>query len=195
MLWLAALGSLLLHLLLVLGWAQHPAGAPSMASGNRDSLVARLGAAQKPAAAVAAAEIPVAQALPRTPPQRAMPMPTAALQQASAAGGASSTVADRDYLPVEWLTRKPEFVGDIRHSLLAGLEDTDAGSVSLQLLISATGGVDRVLVESSSLGEEGTRRLVRGLMLQRLSPGEHDGVAVRARWRLAFDVEAVGAAP
>lgn len=185
--------SALLHLLLVPAWLLSPGGSTATAGGGR-ALAARLlpaAALSVPAsqpektASVSTALLDEQVAAPASVPGRSVP---------GASGRASAPDArPGDYLPVELLSRRPGFIGDVQSALLAGLDDADAGSVTLQLLIGADGRVDQVVVEASTLGEAGTRRLQRGLLVQRLQPGELDGQPVRSRWRLAFDVEPVSA--
>lgn len=185
-LWAALAVSALLHLLLVLVWLLPPRGGVMTAAGG-GALVARLALA---AARPEPASQPEAVA-PASKPALVEAAGTPVLARAAALAPVLPASRAGDYLPVERLSRRPGFIGDVQSALLAGLDDADAGSVTLQLLIGADGRVDQVLVEASTLGEAGTRRLQQGLLAQRLQPGELDGQTVRSRWRLAFDVDPV----
>ncbi len=95
-----------------------------------------------------------------------------------------------DYIPIELLDQRPVFLQDPGNTTSV-LADSEHGRVIVQLLISEAGGVDSIVLESSELSAEATRRFLGLLGAVRLAPGVRDGNPVKSRWRMEFTFEPV----
>lgn len=183
--------SLALHGLLAGSWLWPRAGglaAPAGAPSPRVSLRLAEPDAIKPVAGPPVS----ADALPPPPPPVAEdarapePATAPALAEAAVAARATPGVRAGDYVPAEWLDRKPAFLGDVEATLTPLMVNAGAGVVQVSLLVSSAGLVDEVLIERSDLGAEATRRFADGLRGLRLTPGVLGHNTVRSRWRLEF---------
>jgi hypothetical protein len=122
----------------------------------------------------------------KMPQQAVLPETSAIALRAEEQRGASSV----DYIPIELLDQKPVFLQDPGDTTSV-LADSGQGRVVVQLLISETGGVDRIVLESSELSTEATRRFLQQLGAARLMPGMRDANPVKSRWRMEFTFEPV----
>ena len=95
-----------------------------------------------------------------------------------------------DYIPVELLDERPVFLRDLA-DYAPTLDDSEHGEVVMQLLISATGEVDDVILESSELSADATRRFLQQLGAARLTPGMREAKSVKSRWRMEFTFDPV----
>ncbi|WP_157288308.1 hypothetical protein [Uliginosibacterium gangwonense] len=102
----------------------------------------------------------------------------------------ADTEAVSAYVPAELLSVKPRILDEPETILPADLATDEHGSVIVQLLVNTEGGVDSVLVQSSELSTVGTRQFIQRLSSLHLEPGQLNGVASKALYRLEFTVQA-----
>jgi len=188
----ALAASLFLHLALLAVW-------PVFAFTGKPAAQLRAGLRSMPVLRAAQGEVSATQSLRplsnpqgrqrfagEKPQQAVLPGTSAAARQAEEQGGASSV----DYIPIELLDQKPVFLQDPGDTM-SELADSGHGRVVVQLLISETGGVDRIVLESSELSTEATRRFLQQLGTVRLMPGMRDANPVKSRWRMEFMFEPI----
>lgn len=114
-------------------------------------------------------------------------MPGGRAAKVSGAGRAKG--AAEDYIPVELLGSRPVFLVRPESLFPEGAPPAGHGRVVLQLLVSAGGAVDGIIVESSEFSAELTQRLVDRLRAAPLSAGTMDGKPVKSRWRMEFKLD------
>lgn len=131
---------------------------------------------------------------PTPPPSAVAPSATsadAARQRAVGTARRSGPPALRYYAPAELDKRSfPLAMLEFPYPAVAG--ERRQGTLELTLYVGSEGVVDRVEVDFSSVDPRLVELAVAALRTTPFSPGERQGRAVGARWRLAVDYALVG---
>lgn len=112
-------------------------------------------------------------------PQSAAPTPVLAIQ----------APPEPHYFRVSELTEKPHVVQDIASNLMLVTPDIPAQAAVLRLFINDEGGIDKVVIEESSLPAHAQRRILDAFSGIRFQPGKIGRLSVRSQLRIQITLQ------
>jgi hypothetical protein len=95
------------------------------------------------------------------------------------------------YFPVSQLTLRPVVLQDIPANLALDLPDAPAQAAVLRLLINEHGGIDKVIVDESSVPESAAQAIAEAFRSIRFRPGELEGTPVKSQLKIQIVLESM----
>ncbi len=159
------------------------AGAP-VRHEPRTRLEARLGAADRRAAAPVPAPVPAPAAAPAAPKVEAAAPPGDETAAGESALLPVPSLPGAHYFGANELTEKPHVLRDIAPDQLRVLPDVVARPARARLLINELGGIDKVVIEDAFLSEQAARFVIDALEQIRFYPGKLGDMPVKSQLRI-----------